>query len=212
MAVTAQWYPRGLKAAMNKEVDWNTDVLRVMLLTNAYTFSAAHDYANDIRTNEVAATGGYVTDGAQITTPTVTDVVDSGLTAHAVSTAYVQGDLVRPAAANGHCYMCIVAGTTAGVAPTWPTTLRATVADNTVTWAEVGPGFTRFDGDNISYTSSTITARYAVVYVDTGVDTTSALLGFVDFGQDESSSSGNFDITWSAEGILRIFGAFSISS
>ena len=213
MVVTAQWYPRGIKSAMNKEVDWNTDDVKLALFTSSHAFNAAHDYFDDIVANEIAGGGGYTTDGMSLTTPTVTDTIDTGLSAWAATTAYVEGDMVRPAAADGHCYMCIVAGTSDGAEPTFIQTLRGQTSETgAVRWAEVGPGFTVFDADNVTWTTSTITAAFAVLYVDTTVATTSALLGNVDFGGDESSSAGNFTVTWSTNGILRTFGAFRISS
>lgn len=54
--------------------------------------------------------------------------------AHATETVYSVGDTVKPATANGHWYMCVVAGTSAASAPTWPTT--GTVTDGTATWQE----------------------------------------------------------------------------
>ncbi len=58
--------------------------------------------------------------------------------------------------------------------------------------------------DNVQWATSTITARIAVIYDDTGVDATSALIGYVDFGVDVISTGGNFDITWDANGILTV--------
>ena len=56
-----------------------------------------------------------------------------------------------------------------------------------------------------SWTTASFTARYAVVYKDTGVAGTSPLLGYVDFGGDETVSSGTFTITWDAtSGVLKI--------
>lgn len=58
---------------------------------------------------------------------------------------------------------------------------------------------------NSSWTASTITARYAVVYKDTGTGSTSPLLGYVDFGASMSSVSGTFEIDWDATlGVLYI--------
>lgn len=62
----------------------------------------------------------------------------------------------------------------------------------------------KLDGADTSWASSEITARYAVIYVDTGTDSTSPLLGYVDFGEDVTSSGGTFLITWSGDGILKI--------
>jgi hypothetical protein len=63
---------------------------------------------------------------------------------------------------------------------------------------------TKFDADDVSWTSSTITARGAVIYYSTGTAGTSVLLIFVDFGEDKSSESGTFQITWNASGIFTI--------
>ncbi|QIP43989.1 hypothetical protein G9444_6746 (plasmid) [Rhodococcus erythropolis] len=37
MAVTAKLYGLALQSAFNKEIDWDTDVIKVMLCTSAYT-------------------------------------------------------------------------------------------------------------------------------------------------------------------------------
>jgi len=62
----------------------------------------------------------------------------------------------------------------------------------------------KFSGANTTWASSTITARYAVLYADSGDPSTSPVLGYVDFGQDYTSSSGDFTISWSADGILTV--------
>ena len=56
-----------------------------------------------------------------------------------------------------------------------------------------------------SWTSATFTCRYAVLYKDTGVAATSPLLGYVNFGADETVASGTFTITWDVTtGALQI--------
>lgn len=52
------------------------------------------------------------------------------------------------------------------------------------------------------WAGSTITARYAAVYKSTGTAGTSALIGYVDFGADVSSTGAAFTITWDAAGIF----------
>lgn len=52
------------------------------------------------------------------------------------TTAYTVGDAVRPVTANGHYYVCVVAGTTGAAEPTWPTASTGEVTDGTVTWRE----------------------------------------------------------------------------
>lgn len=61
-----------------------------------------------------------------------------------------------------------------------------------------------FDADDVTWSTSTITARGAVIYKSTGTASTSALIAYIDFGSDQSSSAGNFTITWGAEGILNL--------
>ncbi|NMG56523.1 hypothetical protein [Aromatoleum aromaticum] len=56
--------------------------------------------------------------------------------AWAGTTAYAVGDLVLDTA---RAYVCTVAGESAGVVPTWPTTAGETVVDGTVTWRDLGP-------------------------------------------------------------------------
>ncbi|HEV2709143.1 MAG TPA: hypothetical protein VGU67_02920 [Edaphobacter sp.] len=43
------------------------------------------------------------------------------------------------AAATGHLYRCITAGTSGAAPPTWPTAQNSSVADNTVEWQETTP-------------------------------------------------------------------------
>lgn len=86
-------------------------------------------------------------------------------------------------------------GYTAGGATLTTKTLAYTAGTNT----------TALDADDVTWSSSTITARYAVIYDDTpATDATKCLLGFVDFGEDKSSSSGDFKIQWHTDGILKI--------
>lgn len=55
------------------------------------------------------------------------------------STAYVVGDVVQALTdqGTGFFFRCIVAGTTASVEPFWPTIIKNTVQDGTVTWMAV---------------------------------------------------------------------------
>lgn len=64
----------------------------------------------------------------------------------------------------------------------------------------------KIDADNTSWPTSTITdARYAVVYISTGSDATSRLIGYVDFGEDVSSVAADFNINWdNTNGIASI--------
>lgn len=61
-----------------------------------------------------------------------------------------------------------------------------------------------FDADDVTWGTSTITARGAVIYKSTGTASTSPLIAYIDFGSDKSSSGGNFTIAWNSEGILNL--------
>jgi hypothetical protein len=135
-------YGNFLLKALNKEIDFDSDTIKVALLTSSYTPNQdTHDYFNDVSTYEVSGTG-YTAGGNTLASKTAT--YDSGTNVIVLDAA-------------------------------------------DTTWA-----------------SSTITARYAVVYDSTGTASTSALIGYVDFGSDQSSTNGNFTITWDSTGIVRI--------
>ena len=57
------------------------------------------------------------------------------------------------------------------------------------------------DAADTSWTTATITARYAVVY-KTGAPGTQPLIGYVDFGSDQTATAGTFTITWNASGMF----------
>jgi len=63
----------------------------------------------------------------------------------------------------------------------------------------------KLDGVDTAWTTSTITARRAVVYDSTpGTAGTNPLLLWIDFGEDKVSDAGTFTITWHANGIATI--------
>lgn len=142
MAVTAFWYGNAFLSAFNKEIDFNSDTIKVMLCTSSYTPNQdTHQYKSSV-TNEVTGTG-YAAGGATISSPT----------------------------------------------------LSYSGASNTLT----------LDGGDVSWPSSTITARYAVIYDSSpATDATRPLLAYVDFGVDVSSSGGTFSITWDSAGIATV--------
>jgi len=79
----------------------------------------------------------------------------------------------------------------------------ATLASVTVT-ADNTDNEGVFDAADVTWSSSTITARGAVIYKSTGTASTSPLIAYIDFGADKSSSNGNFTIQWNSEGILNL--------
>lgn len=138
---TTKTYGSLIAKAFNKEVDFDSDTIKVALLSSSYTPNQdTDDYWNDVSSYEVSGTG-YTAGGA-------------------------------------------------------------TLANKSVTYTS-GTNVTKFDGDDVSWTSSTITARYAVIYdASPASDTAKPLIGYVDFGSNQSSSSGTFSIVWDAAGIF----------
>jgi hypothetical protein len=141
MSVTSFWYGNALLKALNKEINWTSDTIKVMLCTSAYTPNQDTD---------------------------------------------IYKDVVNPTESSGTGYS---AGGTA-------------LASKTITYTGA-TNIIAMDAADVTWASSTITARYAVIYDDTPTSN-KPLLGYVDFGADQSSSNGNFTITWDANGILKI--------
>ena len=73
------------------------------------------------------------------------------------------------------------------------------LAGNAVT--DDGGANMKFDGTNLTWAASTITAGGAVLWDDDTVDTPIALF---DFAGDKISSNGDFTINWNASGILTL--------
>lgn len=142
MAVTAFLYGKFFNQLSVKDVDVDSDTLKVMLCTSSYTPNQdTHEFKSDV-TNEVSGTG-YTATGKTLTSPAV---------------SYTGGSN---------------------------------------TWA--------FDADDVTWTTATITARYAVLYDATpGSDAARRLIGYVDFGADVSSTAGDFTLTWDAAGIFKV--------
>ena len=83
----------------------------------------------------------------------------------------------------------------------------ATLADKTVSIDTVNNRGV-FDATNTTWSTSTITARGAILYkyVDDGGSpaATSPLICYFDFTTDKESSSGDFTIQWDSVGILTL--------
>ena len=141
--MASKMYGNFLAKALNKEVDWDSDTIKVALLSSSYTPNQdTHDYFDDVVANEVTGTG-YTAGGVTLGSKTLT--YDS--------------------------------------------------ASNVIV----------LDAADAVWANSTITARYAVVYDDSGAtNAQKVLIGYVDFGSDQSSTNGNFTVTWDATGIVRI--------
>jgi hypothetical protein len=80
-----------------------------------------------------------------------------------------------------------------GVALTSLSLANSSIVNRTTVYAE-----------DAEWASSTITARGAWLYKDTGVPTESPLIRYIDFGTDQSTANTLFKITWSEAGIADL--------
>jgi hypothetical protein len=140
---TSKAYLNLASAIFNKEVDFDSDTVKVALLSSSYTPNqTSHGYFSDVSAYEVSGTG-YTAGGQALASKTVTK----------------------------------------------DTTNKVVV----------------FDAADTTWANSTITARYAVLYDDSGATaSTKALIGYIDLVSDQASNNGNFVIQWDATGILRL--------
>lgn len=61
-----------------------------------------------------------------------------------------------------------------------------------------------FDADDVTWAASSITARGAIIYKNTGNAATSRLITYLDFSTDRVSDGGDFTVAFDATGILRL--------
>ena len=205
MVVAAQWYPQGMGAFMRGEIDWVADDVKIALMDSVFTFDDAHDFWDDISASDYSSASGYTADGDSLASNAVVETDSSALTARANTTAYVVGDIVRTAADSTRVFLCVVAGTSAGSEPGGMATLGSLreIVDSGVTWVNVGRGVTILDADANAWTGLDQTGTdAAVIYMDSTVDSTSPLLGYISFGQVETPT--DLTVTPPAEGYLLI--------
>lgn len=142
MAVSAKYYGLFFKSLCNKEIDVDSDAIKVMLCTSAYTPNQdTHQYKSSV-TNEVTGVG----------------YTAGGLTLSSVVVAY-----------------------------------------------NAGTNVLSMDAADAVWGSSSITARYAVVYDSTpATDATRPLICYADFGADVTSTAANFALVWDAAGLVTV--------
>jgi hypothetical protein len=94
MAITFTKYDSYEDDLLGGNIDLANDTIKVALVTSSYTFSAAHDFFDDI-TNELSTTGGYTAGGATIANPSISSgVFDADDTAWTSSTFTCAGAVV----------------------------------------------------------------------------------------------------------------------
>lgn len=66
-------------------------------------------------------------------------------------------------------------------------------------------GVSTIDGADVSWLQNAggfTNARYGIIYKDTGVNTTSPLVGYIDLTTDKSNVNGDLTIQWGVSGIF----------
>lgn len=110
MAITATLYGGFLKSLANKQINLNSDTFKVMLLTNGYTPSDAHQYQTDLGANEITGTG-YSAGGAALSGVTVS-YASNTLTFTASATSWTSSTFTA--------YYAVIVDVTPGTSSTNP--------------------------------------------------------------------------------------------
>lgn len=80
----------------------------------------------------------------------------------------------------------------------------ATLANDTFTYT-AGSNLWTYDGDDTSWSTATLTARYSPVYDSSpGTAATDPLIMYENFGADVTSTGGTYLITWNASGLWTL--------
>lgn len=195
-----RWYLQAPGKILGGEVDWDSDDLRLTAHTSAYTPADTHDYVDDL-TNELATGGGYTSGGLAVASESITTTLANAWgVQRANATAYAVDDVVRPAAGNGWLYRAVVAGTSGGSVPAFPTVLGQVVTDGGVTWEAYGRAIVVLGFTDPVWAAATFgPARYLVLSDRTPVGAANQpLLGWLDMVTDKTGGGGNFTVTMHA--------------
>ena len=189
---SANVYANLYDQAFSGKVNYAADSIKMALLTSTYVPNlATHTFFSDL-TNEVSGTG-YTAGGLALTTKTHTvTAANSWATVWAATTAYTAlTSVVKPLISNGYIYQCLTSGTSGSSAPAWPIVQGQTVTDGTAVWTCMGESITQWSSAAVTWSNSTITARYGVIYdAQTGVTTTEPLMWLINFVTDQTSAAG----------------------
>lgn len=208
-------YAKGVYALGAKLVNLPADTLKMALLSS-YTAGSTQqtaEFVADVITAgvgvEVANGGGYTTGGVTLGSVTwAATAANSWTVTAATTTGYNRGDIVKPSGGNGYLYQAVIAGTSGGSAPTWPTVVGTTVVDGTVTWLNIGTAVTVLGAASPVWTSSGggFTASYALVYDSTpGSAATNPVIAYGALSAPLSpNNGGTLTITIPAAGILAV--------
>lgn len=204
-AMTVRAFPSGIQKMGSNPQDWDTNTFKATLHTSTYSPNYDTNTFQSDTSNELSTAGGYTNGGLTISSPTLTVVAANSLAqVAATTTAYSVGQIVRPSAGNGFVYVCAVAGTSGGSAPTWPTVLYTTVADGGVTWCCIGRGVLKWTFTSPQWTSFSAGPFSILVVACTtpGSAATNPLICAGTFASPQTGGGGNFDATVDGGGVV----------
>lgn len=76
-----------------------------------------------------------------------------------------------------------------------------TIANCSITYTG-GTNICKIDGDDVTFSAVTLTARYAIIYDSSpGSAATNPLICYIDFGEDQSPNGVDLIVSFSADGI-----------
>lgn len=182
--MTGNLFQAALDQALSGAINYPSDTIKMALLTpSASPNLSTWVHYSDV-TNEVASGSGYTTGGVTLATKThVQTVANSWGTTWAATNTQNVGDMIRPTSGNGFIYICVVAGTSGGSQPTWPTAPGQTVVDSGVTWSCLGESVTVWSSAAASWSGATFSAAYGLIYdAQSGTASTEPLIALVNFG------------------------------
>ena len=205
MAVTSNLFQSALDQALSGTINYPSDTIKMALLTASASPNLSTWIHYSDLTNEVANGNGYTTGGVALGTKThVQTAANSWGTSWASTHAQNVGDIVIPSTPNSFLYECVVAGTTGSSASVLngATTVQGnTVTDGSVTWSCLGESVTVWSSAAASWTSSTFSAAYGVIYdAQSGTGSTEPLICLINFGATLSPVSGTLTVTPPANG------------
>jgi hypothetical protein len=202
MAVTSNLFQSALDQALQGNVNYPSDSIKMALLTASASPSlSAWVHYSDL-TNEVPNGSGYTTGGVALATKTHVQTAANSWPTTWATGAWNAGDIVRPSAGNGFVYVTPNGGTSSGSAPAFPTIVGETVTDSGgVIWSCLGESVTVWSSAAASWTSSTFSAAYGVIYdAQSGTGSTEPLICLINFGATLSPVSGTLTVTPPANG------------
>ena len=207
MTVSAHFYGLAMQSLWNAEINYVSGSAKAMLVVNTYTPNQdTHRYLTAVKRS--------VTDGVLNSTTTVTSataaftsadvgsaITGTGIPAGATIASVTNATTVVISAAATATATGVTLTISDEAVGTGYTAGGLALSSKTVTYT-AGSNVLALDCADLSWATATVTARYLVVYIDTGSLATSPLIGYVDFGADVTSSGGTFLYTVPTAGLI----------